>query len=95
MTETIWRKLWLLVLVANDVPHIEAQQAFNVIYGNQDIDLNKDPIFDALILIPNQQTIEDTNVRSNFAGTRFDGLLQQSRTAGVDHLGQDAASATI
>jgi len=54
MTDTIWKKLWLLTLVANDVEHDEAQHAFSVLYGNQAIDLNADPIAEALILLPHQ-----------------------------------------
>jgi hypothetical protein len=51
MNESIWHKLWTLVLIANDVPPREAHAAFHFLYSNQSIDLNKDPIADALTLV--------------------------------------------
>jgi hypothetical protein len=80
MTDTIWKKLWLLALVANDMEPADADHMFNVLYGNQTIDLNKDPISDALMLIPTKSNGGNC-VRTNFTGARPDGLLQQSWAA--------------
>jgi len=52
MTDAIWKKLWMLTLVAYNVEAAQARQAFDVLYGNQAIDLYKDPISDALMLVP-------------------------------------------
>ena len=52
MTKALWQKLWLLVLIANDMPVNDAHAAFNDLYGNQPIDLNLDPIAAALAVLP-------------------------------------------
>jgi hypothetical protein len=72
MTETTWHKLWLLALIANDVPQREAHVAFYERYGNQPIDLNIDPIADALALLPNWKS-DVTPARSHIYGRQRRG----------------------
>jgi len=52
MTEATWHRLWQLTLLANGFTVREAHHAFYVLYGNQPVDLAKDPIADALVLLP-------------------------------------------
>ena len=52
MTEATWHRLWQLTLLANGFTVWEAHHAFYVLYGNQPVDLAKDPITDALVLVP-------------------------------------------
>ena len=98
MNETIWRKLWVLVLIANDVPPREAHNAFFAMHGNQTIDLNKDPIADALVLFPElkkNKTGGEENVRTSIASARSDGLLQQPRIAGIRNTEAHAATSAV
>lgn len=94
MNEIIWHKLWVLVLIANDVPPREAHQAFFAMHGNQPIDLNKDPIADALMLFPKKEGGGE-DVRTDIAGARPDGLLQQPWTAGNRDTAAHAATSTV
>jgi hypothetical protein len=56
MSESEWHRIWVLVLVEGGIALRDAHHAFFVCYGNQLIDLNKDPIFDALTLVPREHT---------------------------------------
>jgi hypothetical protein len=82
MTHATWQRLWILVLLANGYTPQEAHHIFDVLYGNQTMDLNKDPIADAIALVPKATAIKGgEDVRANFSSEGFDGLLQQSWAA--------------
>jgi hypothetical protein len=97
MNETIWHKLWVLVLIANDVPPSEAHRAFFAMHGNQPIDLNKDPIADALVLFPQRKAKAGgkEDGRTDIASARSDGLLQQSWPVGIRNAAAHAATSTV
>ncbi|WP_293778073.1 hypothetical protein [uncultured Oxalicibacterium sp.] len=52
MNDSTWHKLWILALLAHGFSTREAHHAFYVLHGNQPIDLKRDPISDALVLLP-------------------------------------------
>lgn len=45
-----WKLQWIAVLIENGIDREEAEQAFNVYYGNQEVDIFKDPIEEASTL---------------------------------------------
>lgn len=81
MTEASWHRLWLLALLANGYTTREAHSAFYTLYGNRALDLNNDPIADALALVQRAANVGGKNVRSDISSQRLDGLLHQSRAA--------------
>jgi len=56
MTAEEWRKIWIATLVNNGIFLDTAEDAFNVCYGNQEVNTNVDPEYDASVFLPVFQT---------------------------------------
>lgn len=76
VNEDKWHEAWVEILVAKGVSTRDAHNAFFVFYGNREIDLNKDPVLDALVLVPTaiRRQREPNDARTNISSKRFDGL---------------------
>jgi hypothetical protein len=80
MDEQKWHDTWIATLIGNGFSQRQAHHIFFVCYGNQTLDLSKDPIADASMFVPTVagEMTGDPNGWPNLLDSGFDGLSREA-----------------